>query len=238
MVASLRRNLDQDLSGNERVLNAPISTNFVESGFGVFDSLFNKPGAPAVEQACGQAQSRMMHTMANTSELEKQAEATVKKRLCRGVGVSTKDEKWLQQKREHTNWRQALPREKRFQILKSLQRNLRVHAQQRREKREEVANKAIERKKQGVEAAVNRRLRAIAKYCKHESTVPITTEGQFVAFKGTHAASGDPVNAWGELLRNQTRVRMHVYERVSEQQLPRLGSGSSVTLRSLDWKKL
>ena len=156
MVTTLLRNLDQDHSGNASVLNAPILTDAVESGFGAFDYTLGKPGAPSVESAWGVAHAQKMHALTNTSELRKQAEATIKDKRS-GGGVGTEDDvKLLLQQRKFTSWRQALPREKRSQVIKSLQRNLRLHGEQRRKKREELADKAIERKRKGVEAAVNR----------------------------------------------------------------------------------
>ena len=73
---------------------------------------------------------------------------------------------------------------------------------------------------------MNRRLRAVANYLKHQSIVPIANRAEFIAFKDTHAASGDPASTWGDLLRDQIRHRMHAREHVPEQPLPRLGTGS------------
>ena len=92
-------------------------------------------------------------------------------------------------KMEVTSWQNAIPRAERWLVIKDLQRHLRVHGRERREKRQLLADRALARKKAGVTSAMNRRFKAIANWHKHRSITPITTAECMAKLKKDHGGS-------------------------------------------------
>ena len=72
MLATHRRNLDEDTSTNEDLAHAPKVSDDVEAGFGCFDYALNKTGA-SVESAAGVGQSMKMGAMKNDGQLREDA---------------------------------------------------------------------------------------------------------------------------------------------------------------------
>ena len=106
-------------------------------------------------------------------------------------------------------------------MIKDLQKHLRAHGKERREKRQLLADKALARKRAGVQKVTARRLRAVLDYRKHDRIEPITTPQGLAALKADH---GDSHGNYADALRNQIRVRKYVY---GMGDLPAIGGGSS-----------
>jgi hypothetical protein len=173
MLATHLRNLDKDCSGIAEVaVDGPVVSDPVESGFGCFDYILGKSGA-SVESSMGAAHAQKMHAMTNAGELRKKAVASVKdKRTGGGIGTDDDVEEKLRSW-AYTSWRQALPKEERMVVIKSLQKNLRAHGEERRVQRRLLADAALQRKIKAVKDSANRRNRAVAIYLKHLSITPI-----------------------------------------------------------------
>ena len=120
-----------------------------------------------------------------------------------------------------TSWRNSIPRKERWLVIKDLQKHLRAHGKERREKRQLLADKALARKRAGVQKATARRLRAVLDYRKHDRIKAITTQLDLAALKVDH---GDSLGNYADALRDQIRVRKHVY---GMGDLPAIGGGSS-----------
>ena len=219
MLATHIRNLDKDCSGFVELLNAPCLSDVVESGFGCFDYALTKTKA-SVESAMGVGHSMKTKAMANKAELEIKARRQVaNKRHGGGVGGESEVQELLE-KWQLLNWRQQLPREERWKVIRSLQYHLRIHSAQRRDKRRELAKCAVARKVAGVSKSDNRRLRRIANYLKHAQVEPIISVRALTQLKTDHK---DAPSALALALRDQIRVRQHVY---GMSDLPSIGSGS------------
>ena len=120
-------------------------------------------------------------------------------------------------------------------MIKDLQKHLRAHGKERREKRQLLADKALARKRAGVQKATARRLRAVLDYRKHDRIEPITTPQGLAALKADH---GDSHGNYADALRNQIRVRKYVY---GMGDLPAIGGGSSdgeLARLGTNWKVL
>ena len=220
MIVTHLRNLDKDCSGIAELVNAPCLSDVVESGFGCFDYLLDKTKA-SVESAMGTAHSMKMKAMTNDEELERKAEREVSNKRRQGGGVGGKEAvRELVRKWKILNWRHALPQSERLKVIRSLQRHLRVHGEQRRKKRLELADAAVARKVAGVKKADNRRLKKVAFYLKHNSTTPITTQATLKALEEEHE---DSLSTYATALRDQIRVRQHVYAMSG---MPNIGTGS------------
>ena len=76
-----------------------------------------------------------------------------------------------------------------------------MHGRERREKKQLLADRALARKKAGVTSAMNRSF-------KHRSLTPITTAEGMAKLKEDH---GDSFGNYASALRDQIRVRIHVY---------------------------
>ena len=112
-----------------------------------------------------------------------------------GGGVGTDDDVEEQLRSwAYTSWRQALPKEERMVVIKSLQKNLRAHGEERREQRRLLADAALQRKRKAVVDSANRRLRAVANYLKHLSITPILSKVGLDELKTAHQASDEPTS--------------------------------------------
>ena len=172
------------------------------------------------------AHAQKMHAMINVAELRKQAEASVKEgqtHCCSSWGTDDDVEEQLRSW-AHTSWRQALPKEERMVVIKSLQKNLRAHGEERREQRRLLADAALQRKRKAVVDSANRRLRAVANYLNHLSITPIRSQEGLDELKTSHQASDEPTSNYAEALRDQIRVRTTVYP-VVRGSLPAIGKG-------------
>ena len=240
MLETHRRNLDGDCSMNADVKNAPKVSDGVEAGFGCLDFSLSKTGA-SVESAAGTGQSMKMGAMKNDQQLLKEAETKAsanqerwekkrsKKRDREGGGGGGADAEFdynaeveaILKQMKMTSWRNAIPRKERWLVIKDLQKHLRAHGKERREKRQLLADKALARKRAGVQKATARRLRAVLDYRKHDRIKAITTQLDLAALKVDH---GDSLGNYADALRDQIRVRKHVY---GMGDLPAIGGGSS-----------
>ena len=150
-----------------------------------------------------------------------------------GGGVGTDDDVEEQLRSwAYTSWRQALPKEERMVVIKSLQKNLRAHGEERREQRRLLADAALQRKRKAVVDSANRRLRAVANYLKYLSITPILRKVGLDELKTSHQASDEPTSNYAEALRDQirrdfrephgSRYPARNRERVDEAELTRL----------------
>ena len=240
MLKTHQRNLDGDCSMNVDVKHAPKVSDDVEDGFGCLDFSLSKTRA-SVESAAGNGQSMKMGAMKNDHELLKEAKAKAaenqerweakksKKRHRGGGGGGETDAEFdydaevgaILKQMKMTSWRNSIPRKERWLVIKDLQKHLRAHGKERREKRQLLADKALARKRAGVQKAAARRLRAVLDYRKHDRIEPITTPQGLAALKADH---GDSHGNYADALRDQIRVRKYVY---GMGDLPAIGGGSS-----------
>jgi len=244
MLETHRRNLDEDTSMNGDLAHAPKVSDEVEAGFGCFDYALNKTGA-SVESAAGVGQSMKMGALKNDAELrvaahkkalvkqKKWQERRTRKRKRKdddddfngededegGFDLEAAEEAALKEMKV-TSWRNAIPREERWLVIKDLQRHVREHGKERRELRRLVADKALARKKAGVAKSTNRRVAATTNWIRFSNTVVITSQSEL---DDLQKERGDSHSNYADSLRDQIRVRIHVYGMTDT---PALGGGS------------
>jgi hypothetical protein len=173
--------------------------------------------------------------MSNVAELRKQAEASVKDRRT-GGGVGTDDDAEEQLRSwAYTSWRQALPKEERTVVIKSLQKNLRAHGEERAAPADGGCGPPAKEKGSGGFG------KPAAPGCgqlpEHLSITPIRSKVGLDELKTAHChqASDEPTSNYAEALRDQIRVRTSVNPMVRGT-LPEIGKGST-KLSSRVWKR-
>jgi hypothetical protein len=97
---------------------------------------------------------------------------------------------------------------------------MREHGKERRELRRLLADKALARKKAGVTKSMNRRFLASANWIKYSSTAVVMSQAGLDGLKMEH---GDSHSNYADTLRDQIRVRIHVF---GMKDTPAIGGGS------------
>jgi hypothetical protein len=222
MLATHRRNLDEDAAGLQELQHAPKTSDKIESCFAVLDRTLVL-GA-STHALFGVASANLLKAFQSPAAKKKQAEAHVKKRQRENGGTgSTAEVEQLVAAWDMTSFN-SLPREKRWGIIKDVRRkydDLCVIAPEGMRKAHAAAKVARLQKARAAELL--RCMNRAAKHAEFSKIKPCISTTELEALRSAHEDDKD----YAKALRDQIRVRVHVYG-LAAKHLPKIGGGGNL----------
>jgi len=222
MIATHRRNLDADAAGIQVLQEAPINNDRVETCFAVYDRtlvLGVSTGA-----GFGVASACLMKAFDTDAAKEKQAEATMRQRhKSGGSGNGSEADKAELLKGWNMMSYFGLPREKRWSIFKDVRRHYQAWCvDEPRLSREAHVKAKVKRLEEAKSKEVQLCQDRALKHAEFAAIALCTSDADLAALRAVYAGDKE----YSKALRNQIRVRHHVYG-IPSLQLPRIGSGNT-----------
>ena len=223
MIETHLRNLDKDCSEISELKYAPKTSDFVESGFAHVDLAMSTISGAGVESCLGVAHAAMLKAFETDGGKRAKARQVVLKKRKRELGGNGSLEEEIDEQVEAWDATSffKLDRELRWTIIKDVRRrykDLIVEAGRARQEAHDSAR--VKRLKEKSDRHVQKHLDRCTKYAEFDRIAPCTT------LAGLDALATDDAKAYAEALRNQIRVRTHVYF-VPRKELPNIGDGHS-----------
>jgi hypothetical protein len=218
MIETHERNLDDDAAGVAELEHAPKTSDAIESTFAVLDrTLVLGANTHAL---FGVAHAQLIKAFDTKASKEKRAKEKVLKRArSSGSSGAASGEVDVQVAAWDTTGYFSLPREKRWRLIKDVQRNYRdLCVLAPKEKRKEHDAVKVERLKAARAAEIIRCLNRAAKYTEFARIVPCTSIAELEALRAGHPDA----KGYSKALRDQIRVRQHVFG-IKQKDLPPIG---------------
>ena len=227
-------NIDDDFSKVASLEHAPINTDVVESGFAHFDDALKIKAS--VKAMIGVAHAKALKAFSTDGEKKEKAMQTARKMMARGSGSSSlsNDAAALVEKWNVTSFFN-FPREKRWMIIKSVQKNYKElcvdDPKTRLEKHDEAA---LERSRQARLDEINKARGRWLRYKQMESIQIAKSASELNDIYSSFSDEDD--KARNEAMIDQIRVRIHVYA-LKAMELPKMHSeldykGNAARLRT------
>ena len=228
MLATHRRNLDKDCIGIPELEYAPITTDFVESGFAHLDLATRTLVGAGMDACIGVAHSAALGAF-QTAGARRHAARDAVRRDRRSTGASSAgmavDGAEVDAKVEEflvTSFF-SLPKEERWAIIQSLQRNYQTDiVEANRDSLKAEARARLARLRLKKEEHIRLCAMRCEKYADFLKIEPCRSIDDLCALCALHKTD---YKACAEALRDQIRVRLHVYK-VKASDLPGIGSDS------------
>jgi len=193
--------LDDDAEGVKGLEHAPKTTDKNESMFAHFDHVLRISQGACVHACLGVAHAQMMKAFETWEGLQARARAKRKK------GETAEDDAAKVEEWKATSFFD-LPPERRWEIITAVQRQYHsLCVLQPREELREMDQASLARKVAARDAEIKRHQGRFDKYKKFEKITPITLAEELEEQQG-----GLDGAALAEMLRDQIRVRVHVYQ--------------------------
>ena len=220
MLATHKRNLDKDCSSFSELRYAPINSDFVESCFAHVDLATRTLCGASVEACCGVAHANVMHAF-ETEGAKKEVAAKIARKRRKLEGGSTGDDS-VAVEDQLESWDVtsyfSLPREERWVIIRDLQFNYKTTCVKEPKARMEAHDRAtVSRLQEKADKHVRLVLNRAGEYSNRVKIVPCVSVAGLDALRAAHDDK-----ALAEALRDQIRVRRHVYG-VKQKDLPLIG---------------
>ena len=232
MLATHRRNLDEDAAGVPELEHAPKTSDKMESCFAVLERTLVL-GANTFS-LFGVASANLLKAFDAPAAKKSLAEATVRKRKRENGGTGgTAEVDALVATWDMTSF-SSLPREKRWGLIKDVQRKyeaLCVIAPKGMKKAHAEAK--VARLQTARAAELLRCINRAAKHAEFSRIKPCTSTAELQALRGAHADDKD----YAKALRDQIRVRVHVFG-VAKKYLPNIGGGSNLAEEAAELLRL
>lgn len=181
MLATHKRNIDKDCTGIDELRNAPINTDFVESGFSHLDTAVGDKDK-SISASIGTAHATKLRLMLspgrNAKDAKKFGARTSKVPEEQKAAADAKLRVW-----DTTNFF-SLPRERRWAIIRDVQRNFdrlcRIEPALRLAAHDDAGvTRNMESRQKEIEKALNR----AARFAQFDPVDPITTIAGLTALK-------------------------------------------------------
>jgi len=232
MLATHRRNLDEDAAGVPELEHAPKTTDKIESCFAVLDRTLVL--GCETHALFGVASANLLKAFQSPEAKRKLAETTVKKRQRENGGTGGAAEvDELVAAWDMTSFN-SLPREKRWGLIKDVRRkykDLCVIAP--RGARKAHAEAKVARLEKARAAELLRCMNRAAKHAEFSQIKPCTSTAELEALRDAHEDDND----YAKALRDQIRVRVHVFG-FAQKRLPKIGGGGNLAEEAAELLRL
>ena len=220
MLATHKRNLDDNFKGVEDLKFAPTTSDRAESAFSNFDFSYSRNKSEGATYAnFGVAQSKVMHFVSPPGRKRHLAE-----KKFRSAPKEERAEKVAKKLREWdvTSFF-SIPREKRWEIILDVQKNFhRLCVVEPKEKLEEQDAEKVRRYLEDKEDEARLCAHRAALYAEHDSIVALTSIGSLRALEARFVNDQPALH---QALCDQIRVRVHVYG-MKRAEVPGIGPSS------------
>ena len=224
MLATHDRNLDKDCSTISELQYAPKTTDFVESSFAAVDWTTRTLCGASMEACLGVAHAMVLKAFVSDGAKQQASASAARKKRQKTGGTSDSDQAAFAEQLEawDTTSFFKLPPEERWVVIRDLQYRYKTKCVT--EPRERLAKHdaaVVDRLKHKAEEHVRLVMNRVIAYQKHNEIVACVSAAALEALRGKHESD----KALAEALRDQIRVRQHVYG-MKQKDLPAIGSGS------------
>ena len=224
MLATHDRNLDKDCSTISELQYAPKTTDFVESSFAAVDWTTRTLCGASMEACLGVAHAMVLKAFVSDGAKQQASASAARKKRQKTGGTSDSDQAAFAEQLEawDTTSFFKLPPEERWVVIRDLQYRYKTKCVT--EPRERLAKHdaaVVDRLKHKAEEHVRLVMNRVIAYQKHNEIVACVSAAALEALRGKHESD----KALAEALRDQIRVRQHVYG-MKQNDLPAIGSDS------------
>ena len=202
-------NLDMDCSNIPSLRYAPINTDVVESGFAHFDDALKLNAS--INAMIGVAHAKALKAFSTDGEKAEKAKATALKRRNAGGGSSSlsSDAAALVKQWDTTSFFK-MPREKRWEVIKSIQKNYtQLCVEDPKVRLEAHDEAAVERSREVRREEINKARARWMNYKKMDSIKPVESAVELQRLFDSFGGGDD--KGRNEAMKDQIRVRLHVY---------------------------
>lgn len=219
MLETHKRNLDVDCREFPVLKHAAKTTDFVESQFATYDYAM-RLGA-GFGATAGVAQSMRMHAMDTQGAKQAAAAKAVSKKRKQGLGAALTEEQQVREQLKSWDVTSffSLPETERWAIIKSVRLAYTDTAKDERAQLLKMDQAKAERHKKARVEQIEKFENRCLNYEKFTSIDVISSVEALNALESEHAASPKDL---AEALRQQTRLRIHVYD-MKRSLLPTIG---------------
>ena len=212
-------NIDKDCSQIKSLRHAPINNDVVESGFAHFDDALKLNAS--IKAMIGVAHAKALKAVSTDGEKQDKAAATARKRRTAGGGSSSLegDAAGLVKQWDTTSFF-SIAREKRWEIIKSIQRNYKQLCVEDPKERMEVHDEAaVERSREARREEINKARGRWLNYKKMDSITPVESFAALKQLYDSFSSADD--KGRNEAMKDQIRIRIHVY-RIKAAEMPNM----------------